>query len=119
MSLRTRRVREMIAGRQTRFDVVISVALLAFAAFGKAYLLHLTWTAFGRADGCLLGGCRSAQQFDVLSILFVVSLAIGLTYATRAVLKMLNRRNAWTFALVDAAATAAALIAGLWIAGLI
>ncbi|ADG76782.1 putative protein OS=Tsukamurella paurometabola (strain ATCC 8368 / DSM / CCUG 35730 /CIP 100753 / JCM 10117 / KCTC 9821 / NBRC 16120 / NCIMB 702349/ NCTC 13040) OX=521096 GN=Tpau_0128 PE=4 SV=1 [Tsukamurella paurometabola] len=113
---RATRLRTLVGGRQTRTDVVVAITLLAISIGATITNLYLTVQALPSFRECAAMACTYGSHFDVFAITFVVSLLVGTTFGAHAVLNLLNRRNAWGYALLDAIISVGSLLAGLlWV----
>ena len=113
-----RRLWKVVTGRQTRTDVGVSSALLTAAALCHLYSVQLAWGAYRQQLHCGSAvDCGAGERFDLVAILLCLSLVFGLTLGLRAVLKMLNRRNAWVYAAADVVVAGGFVLAVRWILG--
>lgn len=108
-----RRFRTLVGGRQTRTDIVVSMILLV-ASFGATIMnLVVAVRAMPSFRECAAMACSYGPDFDVLAIAFLISLLLGTTFGAHAVLNLLNRRNAWGYAVLDALVSVGCLAGGL------
>ncbi|CAM3852917.1 MULTISPECIES: hypothetical protein [Tsukamurella] len=113
---RAHRIRTLVGGRQTRTDIVVAITLLAVSVGATLANLYLTVQALPSFRECAAMACTYGPRFDVFAITFVVSLLVGTTFGAHAVLNLLNRRNAWGYALLDALVSVGSLVIGLiWV----
>jgi hypothetical protein len=110
-------LRAVVFGRQTRTDVIATATLLAIASGLHLYTAHLAWDAFRGQGECTPLACVADGRFDLVAIVLVLSLVLGLTLGLRSVLRMLNRRNAWVYALGDVAVAGVCMTVGIWLLG--
>lgn len=114
---RARRIRTLVGGRQTRADIIVSTALLVASLTATTVNVVLALRALPSFRDCAAMACSYGGAFDVFAITFLTSLLLGTTFGARAVLKMLNRRNAWAYAMLDAVISLGCLFGGLaWVA---
>lgn len=110
---RAGRIRTLVGGRQTRADVIVSTTLLVASFTATIVNLALAARAMPSIRECAAMACTYTGTFDVLAITFLTSLLLGTTFGAHAVLKLLNRRNAWGYALLDALVSFGCLFGGL------
>ncbi len=107
-------VRTLVAGRQTRTDVVVAAVLLGVSVVATTLNLFYAAVTFpGLGRGCIAGACTGGYTFDLFALSLVLSVVVGTTFGFHAVLKLLNRRNAWVYALADAVVSVACLAGAL------
>ncbi|MCS3781588.1 hypothetical protein [Tsukamurella ocularis] len=110
---RVGRMRTLVSGRQTRADIVVSMALLVASFTATILNLALAVRAMPSIRECAAMACTYTGTFDVLAIAFLTSLLLGTTFGAHAVLNLLNRRIAWGYALLDALVSFGCLFGGL------
>ncbi|KXO94387.1 hypothetical protein AXK57_21285 [Tsukamurella pulmonis] len=110
---RARRIRTLVGGRQTRADIVVSIALLVASFTATIANLALAVRALPSFRDCAAMACNYTGDFDVLAIAFLTSLLVGTTFGVHAVLNLLNRRNAWGYAALDALVSLGCLFGAL------
>lgn len=110
---RAGRMRTLVGGRQTRADIVVSMTLLVASFTATLVNLVLVVRAMPSFRDCAAMACGYGTDFDVLAISFLTSLLLGTTFGVHAVLNLLNRRNAWGYAVLDALVSVGCLFGGL------
>ncbi len=110
---RAGRIRTLVGGRQTRADIVVSMTLLIASFTATIVNLVLAVRALPSFRECAAMACTYTGDFDVLAIALLVSLLVGTTFGVHAVLNLLNRRNAWGYAVLDALVSVGCLFGGL------
>ncbi|CAM3719304.1 hypothetical protein ACXYTP_20690 [Tsukamurella ocularis] len=110
---RAGRIRTLVGGRQTRADIIVSMTLLAASFTATILNLVLAVRAMPSIRECAAMACTYTGTFDVLAIAFLTSLLLGTTFGAHAVLNLLNRRNAWGYALLDTLVSLGCLFGGL------
>jgi len=110
---RAGRIRTLVGGRQTRADIIVSMALLVVSFTATVVNLALAVRALPSFRDCAAMACTYTGDFDVLAIAFLTSLLVGTTFGVHAVLNLLNRRNAWGYAVLDALVSLGCLFGGL------
>ena len=114
---RAGRIRTLVGGRQTRADIVVSMTLLVASFTATIANLVLAVRALPSFRDCAAMACSYGGDLDVLAITFLTSMLLGTTFGAHAVLNLLNRRNAWGYAALDALVSVGCLFGGLaWIA---
>lgn len=110
---RAGRIRTLVGGRQTRADIVVSLTLLIASFTATIVNLALAVRALPSVRECAAMACTYTGDFDVLAISLLVSLLVGTNFGVHAVLNLLNRRNAWGYAVLDVLVSAGCLLGGL------
>ncbi len=110
---RAGRIRTLVGGRQTRADIIVSMTLLVASFTATIVNLVLAVRAMPSFRDCAAMACSYGGDFDVAAITFVTSLLLGTTFGAHAVLNLLNRRNAWGYAVLDALVSFGCLFGGL------
>lgn len=113
---RARRIRTVVGGRQTRADIVVSATLLTLSLVATVANFVLAVQSFPSFRECAALACGYGGNLDVYAITFLASMLVGTNFAARAVLNLLNRRNAWGYSLLDAIVSFVCLFGGLaWV----
>lgn len=110
---RAQRLRAIIGGRQTRIDIAVASTLLGVSLVATLLNLLLAGLTFPGARTCGIAGGCTGHEFDLYALALVLSLVVGTTFGVHAVLKLLNRRNAWVYALGDAIVSVGCLVGAL------